>query len=73
MFDIFGSKSTTNLQVEIINEQIKEMQDNPELSDTHKTREIQRLELAKAQVIDSAERSGLEAEKFERDTDYFPD
>ncbi len=73
MTDLFKGGSTTDLQIEIIDEQINEMQNNAEFSDIHKEREIRKLELAKAQVIDSAERAGLEAEKFERSPDFFRD
>lgn len=71
---LFGAgKSNVEQQIEIVNDQIQEMQDNPELSDVHKAREIKKLELVKAQIIEGAERAGREAETFERERDLFSD
>lgn len=71
--DLFGHTSIMQHQLDIVDEQIAEIRDNPEYSDLHKDREIRKLELVKAQIVESAERGGLEAESFEREDDFFSD
>jgi hypothetical protein len=74
LFDLFTlQKSTVQQQIDIIDEQMRDIRDNPEYSDLHKDREIRQLELQKAQIIEGAERAGLEAERFEREDDLWSD
>ena len=74
MFDVFTrQKSTVQHQLDIVDEQMQEIRDNPEYSDVHKDREIKKLELQKAQIMEGAERSGAEAERYEREDDLFSD
>ena len=72
--DLFGEKrSNIDQQIEIVDEQIRDIRENDELSDKKKSEEIKKLELVKAQIIEGAERSGLDAPTYERDLDLFGD
>lgn len=72
--DLFGRpKSNIQEQLDIVDEQIQAVRDDDRLSDHAKAEEIKKLELTKAQIIEGAERAGLDAPTFERDLDLFGD
>ena len=71
--DVFGGKSNINQQIEIVEEQIQAVRDDDNLSDKAKSEEVKKLELVKAQIIEGAERAGLEAETYQREPDLFGD
>jgi hypothetical protein len=73
ILDLLGHTSIVQHQLDIVDEQIAEIRGNPEYSDVHKDREIKKLELVKAQITEGAERSGIDAEHYEREDDLFGD
>ncbi len=72
--ELFGRpQSNIEQQIEIVDEQIQAIREDERLSEHTKAEQIKELELTKAQIIEGAERAGLEAPSFERDLDLFGD